>query len=243
MKGFVQAIWSRGILSTFLAGLVALLPLVITVAIIVWVVGYLNALFGPGSFLFRALTDVGHRVAPAAVGETLAAVIGVTLVLVGVWALGVLVKNNARHHFDEWWNRLVARVPIVRSVYGTASKVVNLLKKDDQADLAAMSVVYCAFGDERGGGLLGLLASPETYQFAGRDHRLVYIPTSPIPMSGGILLIPSANVHEVAMSAEQLMRIYFSMGILAPEVVPKEHRPDEGGLGASPRPVGEPNQS
>ncbi len=226
MKRLVHAVWSRGILSTFLAGLLALLPLVITVAIIVWVVGYLNALFGPGSFVFRALTDVGHRVAPARVSETLATVIGVALVVASIWLLGLLVKTKARHRFDDWWNGLVERLPIVNSVYGTASKVVGMLKKDEQADLAAMRVVYCSFGSERGGGILGLLASPETYQFDGRDHRLVYIPTSPIPMSGGILLIPSASVHEVAMSAEQLMRIYFSMGILAPEVVPKEHRPD-----------------
>ncbi len=226
MKRLFHAIWSRGILSTFLAGLLALLPLVITVAIIVWVAGYLNALFGPGSFLFETLTDVGRRVAPGAVSEAIATVIGAALVIAGIWMLGVLVKNKARHRFDEWWNRLVDRVPIVNSVYGTASKVVGMLKKDEKADLATMSVVYCSFGAERGGGILGLLASPETYQFDGRDHRLVYIPTSPIPMSGGILLIPSANVREVAMSAEQLMRIYFSMGILAPEVVPKEHRPD-----------------
>jgi uncharacterized membrane protein len=224
MKRLFHAIWSRGILSTFLTGLLALLPLVITVAIIVWVAGYLLAWFGPDSFFYERLTDVGRRVAPGPVSETIATAIGAALVLAAIWTLGLLVKNKARHRFDLWWSRLVERVPVVSSVYGTASKVVGMLKKDDQADLTAMSVVYCAFGAEGGGGILGLLASPETYRFAGRGHRLVYIPTSPIPMSGGILLIPSANVHEVDMTAEQLMRIYFSMGILAPEVVPKEHR-------------------
>jgi len=203
-----------------------LLPLVITVAIIVWVTGYLLAWFGPGSFVFKAMTDFGHRVA-GPVSETIAVAIGAALVLAAIWTLGLLVKSKAQHRFDQWWNRLVDRLPVVSSVYGTASKVVGMLKKDEQADLATMRVVYCSFGAERGGGLLGLLASPETYQFAGRDHRMVYIPTSPIPMSGGILLVPSNSVLEIDMSPEQLMRIYFSMGILAPEVVPKKHRPDD----------------
>jgi len=223
MKRLIHAIWKQGVLSTFLAGLLALLPLAITVAIVVWVVGYLGALLGPESLVGRGLRAIGLKFVHQA-DETTATAIGVAVAVVGIWLLGVFVKQKARHRFARWWNQLVARLPVVSSIYGTAATVVGMLKKDDQAELTAMSVVYCAFGRERGGGILGLLASTETYRFDGRDHRLVYIPTSPIPMSGGILFVPAESVSEVDMTAEQLMRIYFSMGILAPEVVPGAHR-------------------
>jgi len=221
MRAVVLWVWNRGVVSTFLAGLFAILPVAITVAIIGWVAGYIH----------EALTLLGQAVSPLESqfaileNETVAAAIGLIVVLVCVWLLGLLVKSSARYRVQRWVDGTINLIPIVKSVYSTVSRLVGMLKKDDKAELAAMSVVFCSFGQARGGGFLGLLASPEAFSFDGHEYHVVYIPTSPIPMSGGVLFVPTDAVQPIDMTAEQVMRIYFSMGILSPEVIPSQYRP------------------
>ena len=98
MKRLIHAVWRQGVLSTFLTGLLALLPLAITVAIVVWVVGYLGALLGPESLVGRGLRAIGLKFVHQA-DETTATAIGVAVAIVGIWLLGVFVKQKARHFY------------------------------------------------------------------------------------------------------------------------------------------------
>jgi uncharacterized membrane protein len=101
--------------------------------------------------------------------------------------------------------------------------VVDLLKKDDKTEMKAMRVVYCDFGQEHGGGFLGLRASKNAYRFGGTTCYLIYIPMSPLPMSGGIVFVPVDSVHPVEMEVEDLMQVYFSLGVLTDKVVPTRY--------------------
>ena len=112
---------------------------------------------------------------------------------------------------------------MVSSIYGPVAKVVGMLKRDEEADMRAMSVVYCEFGMQHGGGFLALLSSEKIYRFAGRDSHIVYIPTSPIPMSGGIVFVPVEAVKPVDMEVEHLMQIYLSLGVMSEAVVPEQY--------------------
>ena len=109
------------------------------------------------------------------------------------------------------------RIPIAGSIYGAATQIVGLFEKKDESELKRMSVVYCVFGKENGTGILALLPTPERYPINGREYHIVYIPTSPIPMTGGLLFAPVESVQPVAMSVESLMSVYLSMGVTAPQ--------------------------
>ncbi|MGD9127811.1 MAG: DUF502 domain-containing protein [Planctomycetia bacterium] len=216
MIRFFRWIWERGIISTFLSGLFAAMPIVITIAIIVWVGSYLRDWVLPGL----------HKLGFSFVQDKyIAPLIGLVLVLVGIWSLGVLVKSRARRKLNRSFHSIIDRIPIVKPVYNTAEQLVGMLKKDDDETLKGMSVVFCGFGAETGGvGFLCLLAVPDVFHFEDRDYHIVYMPTSPIPMSGGIMLVPAETVKKIDMSVEQLMRIYFSMGILSNEVMPDAYK-------------------
>lgn len=220
MNRLVDWLWTRGIVSTFLAGLFALLPIVITVAIVTWVAGKIHSLLGPTTTIGRTLRSIGLRLVT---DEVVASVIGWCLVLVGVWLVGLLVRTSARHQLERLIDVTFRRIPFVKGIYGTASQLVGMLNKQDQSELKGMSVVYCAFGERHGGGFLALLASPDVYVFQGRQCRVVYIPTSPLPMSGGIVFVPLEAVTKIDMSAESLMQIYFSLGVLTSQVVPGQY--------------------
>lgn len=212
-----RALWSRGILGTFAAGMFVILPLVLTIAIISWIGSWIVGWIGPGSALGRALRNLGlWYVADPAVAE----VIGWVLVLVGIWGLGVIVKSTTRTQIAASFDSVMGRIPLVRSVYRPVSQVVSLLQGDGEADVKGMSVVYCWFGEGRSGGFLALLVSPRRFRMEGRDCHLVYIPTTPLPMSGGLVFVPAEKVSSVEMSVDDLMKIYLSLGVLADKVIP-----------------------
>jgi uncharacterized membrane protein len=231
MRRIINWIWNQGILSTFLTGLFAVLPLVLTVAIVVWVVRFLYDFLGKDSFVGARLQAVGMQLTDAPLGTTVAYLLGWAIVLAGVWALGALLKTTAKNRVEKAFNSVVDRIPIVNSVYSTATQLVGMVRKSDDSQLSAMSAVYCTFGQPEATGLLALLTSPDVYRFAGRDCHIVYLPTSPVPMTGGIVFVPVEACTKVAMTAEEVMRVYFSLGILASQVVPEANRPQIGGAG------------
>lgn len=161
--------------------------------------------------------------------ETIAFWLGMACALFGVWALGVLVKTQARRQLATWIDTLFSRVPLVRTIYKPVSQVVRLMNTDNQDEFEGMSVVMCRFGNEEGAEVLALLTSPQSYEVSGKRQKLVYLPTSPIPMSGGLVFVAESAVSAMpGMDVDDLMKIYFSLGALMPE-------PGEGGLPRAPR--------
>lgn len=221
MIRLIKWIWRQGILSTFLTGLFAILPLVITIAILAWVVRYLEAILGPSGMLGEPLRQVGLRFVN---DEATAWVVGLFVVLVGIWLLGVLMKSVARSRIEQAMNNVVNHIPIIKGVYKTAAQLVAMLRKEEQTELTALDVVFCSFGDEMGGGFLGMLASPEVYHFGDQGYHLIYIPAVPVPMTGSLRFVRSDHVTKVNMSAEQAMRVYLSGGILSPQAIPRYHQ-------------------
>lgn len=221
MQRLWNALWRQGIVGTFLSGLFAVLPLVLTVAIIAWVARQLEAWLGPTSDFGKVLRRIGLTFVA---DESTAQITGFAMVVVGIWVIGWLVKARARHRFDEMVNHLVDRIPLVKPIYRTMSQLVGIFNKDVDSELKGLAVVFISFGDSGGCGFLALLASPERYRFGQRDYHLVYLPTAPVPMSGGVMCVPVEQVTKVAMSVDALMQLYLSMGMLGTQAVPEEYR-------------------
>jgi len=222
--------WEKGITSAFLTGLFVLLPIILTFLIIEWIVAKLRGALGPGSVLGDLLTSGGSSlIGPG--HEILGFWLGLAIALVGIWALGVLVKAQAKRQLDTWIDALFSRVPLVRSIYKPVSQVVRMLNADDKDEFKTMSVVMCRFGGEEGAEVLALLTSREVYVVDGKRRQLVYLPTSPVPMSGGLVFVAEEAVKPVpGMDADDLMRIYFSLGALMPD-------DGDGGLPRAPREI------
>ena len=223
MSRAIAWIWRRGVVSTFLAGLFFVLPILITLAIMGWAGGLLAEWLGPNSAVGRGFTAVGLEL-ELVDNAMIATLIGWALVLVVIWAIGIAVKTTAKHRAENLVASVVERMPILKSIYGPVAQVVGMMKRSDDSQMKSMSVVYCGFGADHGGGFLALLAGPDVYRFAEQDCHLVYIPTSPLPMSGGIVFVPKHQIQEVDMDLDQLMQIYFSLGVMATKTVPSKYR-------------------
>ena len=93
MRGMIEWFWRRGVISTFLSGLFAILPLIITVVLVTWVADKFQTLLGPSSWAGQAFHRVGVRWGAS---EAAALFVGWSVVLGGIWLLGLLVKSRAR---------------------------------------------------------------------------------------------------------------------------------------------------
>jgi len=211
----------RRVAACFLAGVFAILPLVITVGVVIWVAGFVGRLTGPGTFLGNQLKALGMEWA-AASNETLGYVMGWALVLGIVFVVGVVVEMGAKRLLGRLVDAIVQRIPIIGGIYGTSKQLVGMLDKKDEADLKGMSVVFCMFGQAGGCGLLALLVSPEQFEINGRQYVIVIVPTAPVPVGGGLLFVPADSVVPADISVDGLMSIYVSMGVTASEFLPPQ---------------------
>jgi len=228
MWEFFRSFWRSRVTGTFLAGLIVLLPIVLTAVIIAWLVGILRDALGPGTFLGELLRRGGSALVE---NDTLAFWLGVVIALIGIWVLGAIVRTEARRGVQGAIDLLFARLPLVKSIYNPVTRVIRLATEKGGGDLSGMDVVAVRFGGQDGTHILALLASHDRYYVGDLRRVMVYLPTAPFPMTGGLILVPEENITVVpGMRVEDLLKVYFSLGALAPESMPPEMvrvRPDD----------------
>lgn len=208
---------ARSILRCFLTGVFAVLPLVITIAAVIWVAGFLGGLLGPGTVMGKSVERVGLQFAS---DTTIAYLFGWILVLAVIFVLGVLAEMGAKRLIQGGIDNVANRVPLLSGVYGTARQLVGMMDKKETADLKGMSVVFCIFGKDTGAAFLALLPTPERFTIDGIDYQAVVVPTAPVPVGGSLFFVPADSVRPANLSVDAFMSIYVSMGVTGPQFLP-----------------------
>jgi uncharacterized membrane protein len=219
MHPVLRRIWHTSIIGNLVTGSLVILPFVLTVLIISWVINWIVSAFGPGTLFGDILTSGGEAI----VGpkrEYVAFLIGTIVVLIILWLLGLAVRTQAQRTFAHVLDDILAKVPLFRAIYRPVSQVVRIFAGSN-ADLSSLPVVMCRLGGEQGVDVPAFLASTQTYEVRGGKRLLIYLPTSPLPAWGGLVLVPESSVIPVPnMDADALIKLYFSFGVLAPEIIP-----------------------
>jgi uncharacterized membrane protein len=204
----------ESIAATWLAGLLVLLPLALTIAVLAWVLTLVYGLFGPSSVVGSIFAALGY---PFSSNPGLAYVCGTLVLLVAVYLLGLLVRSGLQGPLRRLTDRTLRRIPIVGGVYNVADRFVGLLDQEQGGgDIAAMSPVWCFFGGEGGAGVLALAPSAKPVDIAGRSYLAVLIPTAPVPFGGALLYVPAEWVRPANIGVDKLTAVYVSMGITPP---------------------------
>ena len=203
----------NSIATTWLAGLLALLPLALSLAFLAWLVSLLNTLVGPGSFVGKLFAELGQ---PFVSSYSLAWLLGALVLLVALYPLGLAVQLGLKGPLRRLFDRTLRRIPLLGNLYGLADRFVGLLDQKDSADLAAMSPVWCFFGGD-GAAVLALRPNPEPLHIDGRDYYALLVPSAPVPVGGGLLYVPVEWVKPAEMGMDRFTSIYVSMGITPPK--------------------------
>lgn len=202
----------HSLLTTWLAGLLVLLPLVLSLTLLGWLASVLNRMIGPASTLGRLFAEIGQ---PFVSSPLLAWLLGSLVLLVALYPLGLAVQLGLKDPLSRLLDLTLRRIPLFGRLYGLADRFVGLLDKKEDADLAAMSPVWCFFGGD-GTAVLALLPNPQPIEIDGRSYHAILVPTAPIPVGGGLLYVPVEWVKPAEMGMDRFTSIYVSMGITPP---------------------------
>lgn len=213
MKGRIALVWKR-ITGMFLAGVLILLPLVVTLGSVLWGVEFLAGVLGPHTPVGQGLSRIGLSVKP---DSHVPYLIGWLIVIVLIFLLGAAMEIGARRILVRLSDALFSRIPLIGSLYGTTKQMVDLFNTGDNDAIRGMSPVFCFFGGGGECGLLAFLVSPEKVRVQDRDYQMVIVPTAPVPFGGALLFVPADAIVPADMSVDAMMSIYLSMGISAPE--------------------------
>lgn len=205
----------RSIVKCFLAGVVTVLPLVITVAVVGWVAQTVSGFLGPRTFLGGLLAKMGFAVSPST-APWIAYAVGWAFVLALIFGLGVLVEFGAKRFVQGNLDRIGRKLPMLGGVYGTVRQMMGMMDKEN-SDLKGMSVVFCTFGGDSGAMFLALLPTPEKFLIGDIEYHAVLIPSAPVPMGGSLIFVPAPSVKPANLSVDAFMSMYVSMGMSAPQ--------------------------
>lgn len=205
----------RSLFRCFITGIITLLPFIVTVGLVGWSSGFLISFLGPETQFGKMLTTLGVQ---SNQSGWAAYVLGWLMVLGLIFIVGVICEIGLRNFLERSLNALVKRIPIIGSIYGTTEQLTKLMKNESNNDMKNMSPVYCRFGKTL---ILALMPTAEELILDGHCYRVAIIPTAPIPFGGAVFLIPSEDVLPGDMSVEALLQFYVSMGVSAPNIIPK----------------------
>ncbi|MFN3974043.1 MAG: DUF502 domain-containing protein [Dehalococcoidia bacterium] len=182
-----------------LAGLIVLVPSVITYVVIRFVVDFVDGLLLPVTSRFF------HAVVPG---------LGLALTIVGLYFIGLMVTTVVGRQLVNLGNTLVERIPFVRVIYRTARQFTDVFSNISTARY--QRVVFLEFPCP-GVRSVGLVTG-EWHGPNGRLQLMVYIPTVPNPTSGFLVVVPAEQVEPSDMSVEDAIKLVVSAGVLAEEV-------------------------
>ncbi len=197
-----------------ITGLLAWLPLAITVWVLLWALSIVNGVFAWMLKASKAVLPAG--LAPHV--DQLGTIPGVgPLILVLLMTLtGVLVANI----FGQWllgqWDRLLSNIPIVKSIYSSVKQVSDtLFSSSGNAFREAVLVPYPHQDSWTIGFVTGAPSKAASAHFE-EEHVSVYVPTTPNPTSGFFLMMRRSATRPLAMTVDEALKHIISMGVVAP---------------------------
>jgi uncharacterized membrane protein len=190
-----------------ITGLLVLVPLAITIWVLKTLIGVMDQslLLLPPSWRPEALFGFGI---PG---------VGALLTLLIVLVTGMVATNFFGKRIILFWEGLLARVPVVKSIYYSVKQVSDTLFSDSgQAFRKALLVQYprqgcwtIAFQTGHPGG--------DVVNHLKDDYVSVYVPTTPNPTSGFFLMMHKDEVIELDMSVDDALKYIISMGVVTPD--------------------------
>ncbi len=211
-----------------IAGLLVWIPLAITLWVLALVVELMDQslLIVPARFRSDAL--LGFHL-PG---------LGAILTLLILLATGAIAANFFGRRLLAFWESMLGRIPIVRSIYGGVKQISDtLFSPDGKAFRRAVLVRYPHAGTWTVALVTGT-PQHEVTDHLGHEQVSVFVPTTPNITAGFFLIVPRSDTIELQMSVDQALKYIISMGVAEP---PRPgSRPESPPSGTDPNPVPSP---
>jgi len=187
-------------------GLLIWLPLAVTFWVLNLIVGTLD----------QTLTLLPEHLHPKALFGFSIPGFGVLLALSILLGTGMLAANVLGQRLLDFWDLLLSRIPVVKSIYSSVKQVSDTLLSDSgNAFRQALLVQF----PHQGAWTVAFQTGTPAGQVAdtlGGEYVSVYVPTTPNPTSGYFIIVRKEDTRALDMSVDEALKYVISMGVVAP---------------------------
>jgi len=189
-----------------LSGLLVIVPLAITLAVLNWIIGTLDqTLWLLPEDWQRYLSE--HKVRG----------LGVLLTLAILLTVGAVASNFVGKRLLGWGDAVVRRIPVVRSIYSSVKQVSDtLFSENGNAFRTAVLVQWPREGVWTIAFVTGTPGHEVVDQLGGGEYLGVYVPTTPNPTGGYFVMLKRSDCIELRMSVDDALKYIVSMGVVVP---------------------------
>ena len=185
--------------TTLIAGLLAILPIGVTLFVLKFFFELLDPILGP-------IFDMGNvRIFPG---------LGVIVLLILLYVVGIITTKILSARIVNLGHKLIERIPVISSIYSTTRSGVEILSGTQGFESRGVVLVDFPRPAMKAIGLI----TAELGVLNGETMVAVYIPTTPVPSSGFLIVVALSDVTPTDISVDDAMKIIVSGGILANEI-------------------------
>jgi len=187
------------------AGVLVWLPILATLWVITFIVGLMDSILTWLPERYQPLALVGFRL-PG---------FGIVVALVVLLVTGLIVSNLIGRRLVQYWDGVIRRIPLVRSVHGGVKSFAESVFSTSNSFRKVVMIQY----PRTGMWSIGFITAEdvaEIHDKTGVPHACVYIPTTPNPTSGFIVMVPSTEVVELQMTVDSAMKMIITCGVVMP---------------------------
>jgi uncharacterized membrane protein len=204
--------------ANFWAGLAIVLPAVISIAVVGWLFGTVaNVTDTLLLFLPRHLTHHDQGAGPMYWYWSLFALL-LAIFLIGV--VGLLARNYFGKRIIEWVDAALLRVPLLNKIYSAIKQVNEAFSSSNKNTFRTVVLVEFPRPGVFSMGFITSEQHAEVKAKLGEKIVCVFVPTTPNPTAGFLLLVPEDKVKKLEMSVADGIKYIISLGAILPEYTP-----------------------
>jgi uncharacterized membrane protein len=189
-----------------IAGILVWLPIGVTIFLVRILIGLLD----------RTLVLIPQQYQPEELLGFAIPGLGILLTIIILLVTGVLAANIVGRSMVGLWESLLERIPVVRSVYSAAKNFAEMVFSDSSQSFKKVLLIEYP---RKGLYSLAFQTSNELGEVQGRTGESVictFVPTTPNPTSGFIIIVPSKDVIELDMEVDEALKMIISLGVVVP---------------------------
>jgi len=193
------------------AGVLVWLPILATLWVITFIVGLTDSIL--------LLLPEAYR--PQALVGFLLSGLGIIIALVVLLGTGLMVTNLLGRRLVQYWDGLMRRIPLIRSIHGGVKSFAESVFSTSNSFRKVVMIQY----PKAGIWSIGFVTAEDVAEIGektGVPHSCVYIPTTPNPTSGFIVMVPKSEVVELQMTVDAAMKMVITCGVVMPPPPPRQ---------------------
>jgi len=188
------------------AGILVWLPLGVTIVVVRFLMGLMD----------KTLVLIPRQYHPEELLGISIPGLGVILTIILLLITGVLTANFVGRAFLKGWESLLDRIPVARSIYSAAKNFAEIVFSDSGN---AFSKVLLVEYPRKGIYTITFQTASEIGEIqarTGEDVVACFVPTTPNPTSGFIIVLPKKDTIELDMEVDEAVKLVMSLGVVIP---------------------------